>query len=408
MEQPNKDFCHSPKKSSSSSTYSTSSYSSSGKRQNLTCFLTNPHCGSLINADGHGEVWTDWNSTSKFFQYGWRCTTNENTYSNCTLMGNWNQERYDLRNVVQPKPLPSQFGHYFETTYDTSYNNKMPRSTHNKAAENILTHVPLWACVNYPHAELVSPEGQRRRQITQGTSHKDVCRPGICCLSDSNAWLCGLSVRQRPLFFLLSWRGRAASVGAAPRTRASAASAAMSGRSVPHAHPATAEYEFANPSRLGEQRFGEGLLPEEILTPTLYHGYYVRPRAAPAGEGSRAGASELRLSEGKFQAFLDVSHFTPDEVTVRTVDNLLEVSARHPQRLDRHGFVSREFCRTYVLPADVDPWRVRAALSHDGILNLEAPRGGRHLDTEVNEVYISLLPAPPDPEEEEEAARVEP
>ncbi|KAL6071545.1 hypothetical protein STEG23_024516 [Scotinomys teguina] len=176
----------------------------------------------------------------------------------------------------------------------------------------------------------------------------------------------------------------------------------MSGRTVPHAHPATAEYEFANPSRLGEQRFGEGLLPEEILTPTLYHGYYVRPRAARAGEGNRAGASELRLSEGKFQAFLDVSHFTPDEVTVRTVDNLLEVSARHPQRLDRHGFVSREFCRTYVLPADVDPWRVRAALSHDGILNLEAPRGGRHLDTEVNEVYISLLPAPPDPEEVEE------
>ncbi|KAM4850785.1 heat shock protein beta-2 isoform X4 [Ictidomys tridecemlineatus] len=120
----------------------------------------------------------------------------------------------------------------------------------------------------------------------------------------------------------------------------------MSGRSVPHAHPATAEYEFANPSRL-------------------------------------------------------------DEVTVRTVDNLLEVSAKHPQRLDRHGFVSREFCRTYVLPADVDPWRVKAALSHDGILNLEAPRGGRHLDTEVNEVYISLLSAPPDPEEEEEAARVE-
>nr|KAF6342908.1 heat shock protein family B (small) member 2 [Pipistrellus kuhlii] len=178
----------------------------------------------------------------------------------------------------------------------------------------------------------------------------------------------------------------------------------MEGRSVPHAHPATAEYEFANPSRLGEQRFGEGLLPEEILTPTLYHGYYVRPRATGAGEGGRAGASELRLSEGKFQVFLDVSHFTPDEVTVRTVDNLLEVSARHPQRLDRHGFVSREFCRTYVLPADVDPWRVRAALSHDGILSLEAPRGGRHLDTEVNEVYISLLPPPPDPEEAEEAA----
>eukprot|EP00074_Homo_sapiens_P079557 XP_011541260.1 UPF0686 protein C11orf1 isoform X2 [Homo sapiens] len=108
MEQPSKDFCDSHKKSSKSSTYSASSYSSSGKRQNLACFLTNPHCGSLVNADGHGEVWTDWNNMSKFFQYGWRCTTNENTYSNRTLMGNWNQERYDLRNIVQPKPLPSQ------------------------------------------------------------------------------------------------------------------------------------------------------------------------------------------------------------------------------------------------------------------------------------------------------------
>nr|XP_055162192.1 uncharacterized protein CFAP68 isoform X1 [Nyctereutes procyonoides] len=99
-------------------------------RQSLAYFLANPHYGSLINADGHAEIWTDWNDMSKFFQYGWRCTTNENSYSNHTLMGNWNQERYDLRNIVQPKPLPSQFGHYFETTYDMSYNNKRPLSTH--------------------------------------------------------------------------------------------------------------------------------------------------------------------------------------------------------------------------------------------------------------------------------------
>ncbi|XP_023422000.1 cilia- and flagella-associated protein 68 isoform X4 [Cavia porcellus] len=78
------------------------------QKQSLVRFLTNPHYGSLINADGHGEVWIDWNDTSKFFQYGWRCTTSENSYSNRTLVGNWNQERYDLRNIVQPKPLPSQ------------------------------------------------------------------------------------------------------------------------------------------------------------------------------------------------------------------------------------------------------------------------------------------------------------
>ncbi|XP_008259732.2 cilia- and flagella-associated protein 68 isoform X1 [Oryctolagus cuniculus] len=130
MEQPRKDFCFSLRKSSNKSGYSASTYCSSEKRQTLAYFLINPHCGSIINADGHGEVWTDWTDMSKFFQYGWRCTTNENSYSNRTLMGNWNQERYDLRNIVQPKPLPSQFGHYFETTYDTSYNNHMPLSTH--------------------------------------------------------------------------------------------------------------------------------------------------------------------------------------------------------------------------------------------------------------------------------------
>ncbi|XP_020031330.1 cilia- and flagella-associated protein 68 isoform X2 [Castor canadensis] len=130
MEQLLKDFCYFPIQSSNKSIYSTSSYSSSGKRQNLICFLSNPHYGSLIYADGHGEVWTDWNDMSKFSQYGWRCTTNENSYLNRTLMGNWNQERYDLKKIVQPKPLPSQFGHYFETTYDANYNSKIPLSTH--------------------------------------------------------------------------------------------------------------------------------------------------------------------------------------------------------------------------------------------------------------------------------------
>ncbi|XP_065507957.1 cilia- and flagella-associated protein 68 [Caloenas nicobarica] len=31
-----------------------------------------------MHATGCGELWMDWDSTSKFSQYGWRCTTNEN------------------------------------------------------------------------------------------------------------------------------------------------------------------------------------------------------------------------------------------------------------------------------------------------------------------------------------------
>ncbi|XP_032213160.1 UPF0686 protein C11orf1 homolog isoform X2 [Mustela erminea] len=136
-----------------------------GERQHLAYFLANPHYGSLINADGHAEVWTDWNDTSKFFQYGWRCTTNENAYSNCTLMGNWNQERYDLRNIVKPKPLPSQFGHYFETTYDTSYNNKMPLSTHRFKRE------PHWFPGHQP--ELDPPRYKCTEKSTYMTSYSE-------------------------------------------------------------------------------------------------------------------------------------------------------------------------------------------------------------------------------------------
>ncbi|XP_007422668.1 UPF0686 protein C11orf1 homolog isoform X2 [Python bivittatus] len=93
----------------------------------LSCFF-NPHHGCLLRANGHGEIWTDWNSTSKFFQYGWRCTTNEDSYTNKTLLGNWNEERYDIQKRKQLKPLPSQYAHYFESTYVTDYSKEMPRS----------------------------------------------------------------------------------------------------------------------------------------------------------------------------------------------------------------------------------------------------------------------------------------
>lgn len=83
------------------------------QKQSLICCLANPHYGSLIHANGHAEVWTDWNDIAKFFQYGWRCNTNENAYSIQTLMGNWNQDRFDLKYIMQPKPLPSQVIFYF-------------------------------------------------------------------------------------------------------------------------------------------------------------------------------------------------------------------------------------------------------------------------------------------------------
>lgn len=134
-----------------------------------------------------------------------------------------------------------------------------------------------------------------------------------------------------------------------------------------------------------------GLSSGDILAPTLYHGYYIRPRI---NKQLDRGTSEVNLNDHKFQVFLDVCHFTPDEISIRTVDNLLEVTAQHPQKADRHGFISREFTRTYILPLDVDALLVKATLSHDGILSIEVPRTGKEMKAKINEVKITCLEQP--------------
>ncbi|KAG8434481.1 hypothetical protein GDO86_012745 [Hymenochirus boettgeri] len=55
-------------------------------------------------------------------QFCWGYATNENSYSQKTLMGNWNQEQFDLCNLEKRKPLPSQYAHYYQTSYNLSFN----------------------------------------------------------------------------------------------------------------------------------------------------------------------------------------------------------------------------------------------------------------------------------------------
>ncbi|XP_065056543.1 cilia- and flagella-associated protein 68-like [Rhopilema esculentum] len=81
-----------------------------------------PFCGYLT-ASGQGETW-DHSDGNKFKQFGWRCTTNETGYSHETLIGNWNEERYDTRNMSINKPIPSQYSHYFQTSYENDFKTK--------------------------------------------------------------------------------------------------------------------------------------------------------------------------------------------------------------------------------------------------------------------------------------------
>ena len=68
----------------------------------------------------------------------------------------------------------------------------------------------------------------------------------------------------------------------------------------------------------------------------------------------------------------DVSGFRPEEITVKTQDNQLEVVARHEERSPGRE-VSREFKRTFTIPEGIHPDELQGRLVNDGLLRVEAP-----------------------------------
>lgn len=71
---------------------------------------------------------------------------------------------------------------------------------------------------------------------------------------------------------------------------------------------------------------------------------------------------------------MDVGHFAPEDITVKTIDNQVVVTAKHEEKVDEHGYVSREFTRRYLLPEDIEVDQVSSTLGADGVLVVEAPR----------------------------------
>ncbi|XP_060114493.1 heat shock protein beta-6 [Heteronotia binoei] len=123
------------------------------------------------------------------------------------------------------------------------------------------------------------------------------------------------------------------------------------------------------PPRLFDQRFGEGLLESELFSGfNTVSPYYSRMPHFPD-----TGLSEMKVEKDKFSVHLDVKHFSPEELNVKVVGDYVEVHAKHEERPDEHGYISREFHRRYMIPKGVDPASVTSALSPDGVLTITAP-----------------------------------
>ncbi|XP_013788474.1 alpha-crystallin B chain-like [Limulus polyphemus] len=68
----------------------------------------------------------------------------------------------------------------------------------------------------------------------------------------------------------------------------------------------------------------------------------------------------------------DVSQYAPEEIVVKTVDNRLQVHAKHEEKSECRQ-VFREYNREFLLPKGTNPEMIKSSLSKDGVLTIEAP-----------------------------------
>ncbi|XP_058283642.1 alpha-crystallin A chain isoform X2 [Hylobates moloch] len=105
---------------------------------------------------------------------------------------------------------------------------------------------------------------------------------------------------------------------------------------------------------------------------------------------SVASGMRVRSDRDKFLIFLDVKHFSPEDLTVKVQDDFVEIHGKHNERQDDHGYISREFHRRYRLPSNVDQSALSCSLSADGMLTFCGPKIQTGLDATHGERAIPV------------------
>ncbi|WKY03280.1 hypothetical protein Q1695_004768 [Nippostrongylus brasiliensis] len=76
-----------------------------------------------------------------------------------------------------------------------------------------------------------------------------------------------------------------------------------------------------------------------------------------------------------FEVDLDAKLFTPKEIEVKTIGELLEIHMDHVARGDDPYNVSRSITRCYKLPNGVNPKTLKSNLQGNGVLHISAMKG---------------------------------
>merc|ERR1712038_1685468 len=85
----------------------------------------------------------------------------------------------------------------------------------------------------------------------------------------------------------------------------------------------------------------------------------------------------------------DLQDYKPNELKVTVLDNVLKVEAKHEENTDGNH-ISKQFVRSYVLPAEYKAKDVQSSLSKSGTLTISVPKQNLTEKNIVRDVHIKL------------------
>ncbi|KAI4887267.1 hypothetical protein NFI96_021663, partial [Prochilodus magdalenae] len=160
--------------------------------------------------------------------------------------------------------------------------------------------------------------------------------------------------------------------------------------------------DWQHGSRIYDQVFAMPVLPEESFCwPSSHWPGYLHPSGSMMEAGlfnllsqnpfahTLARQLNVKQSGDEWKVSVDVNQFTPEELSVKTKDGMVEITGKHEERRDEHGYVSRSFTRKYALPPGVDAEKLTSCLSPKGVLTIEAPLLKPALKTAEKSIPVS-------------------
>ncbi|XP_043259452.1 protein lethal(2)essential for life-like [Colletes gigas] len=140
--------------------------------------------------------------------------------------------------------------------------------------------------------------------------------------------------------------------------------------------------EMDHPHRIMDQNFGLGLYPGQVMFPSAIDSFYPASKSAinlyhkqlsDLMQYGDTGTVSVTEDKDTFKVILDVQQFKPDEITVKLAGKFIVVEAKHEEKKDEHGLISRQFSRKYLLPEEAITDQLSSNISSDGILMITAP-----------------------------------